>query len=346
MSPEPDDIQSEQSVAPLVMLAASLLVFGFILAFRYADDGTSDHRTPGTIQLREARAKVAEDPGGPVELTYDAALESGEAGPEGAAEGAGRSLTVQMEQQRPGVDSAKVTTRLELGVRERVRPRGDQKEGVELERTFNSARASVAEESSGETAPEISRQVARMLMGSVQRVRMTTDGKREDVEWTSVTNPQVRRTLGLIRACEQMLMPRFRDESVNAGESWTYRFPVPPSEAYREEHPSLEVDGAVTVNTQFAGVVSEDERRLAVLERRIEFQATGRSESEGESLEFSLSGSGRGEAWFDVDNGEVVESWLRLDRRESVDGGPAKSGGGEATVTLRMTEGDADPSGG
>jgi len=345
VSPDPDDIQSEQSVAPLVMLAASLTVFGFILAFRYAGDDASDHRSPGSIELRETRAKVAEDPGGAVELTYNAALESGEAAPEGFEEGVGRPMTVQMEQKKPGANST-VTTRIELGVRERARPRTDQKQGVELERTFGSARASVADETSGETAPEISRQVARMLEGSVQRVRMTTEGKREEVEWTSVTNPQVRRTLGLIRAAEQVLMPRFRDESVNAGESWTYRFPVPPSEVYRDEHPSLEVDGAVTVSTEFAGVLAEDERRLAVLERRIEFQATGRSDSEGEGLEFSLSGSGRGEAWFDVDNGEVVESWLRLDRRESIDGGPSESGGGEATVTLRMTEGDADSSGG
>ncbi len=329
------------------MLAASLTVFGFVVAFWQAGEEASDHRDPGPIELRETQVGDAEDPGGPVELTYDAALESGEAESAGFEEGAGRPLTVQMEQKKPGADSTEVTTGIELGVSERVRPRTDQNEGVELERTFKSATASVADETSGETAPEISHQVARMLKGSVQRVRMRADGKREEVDWTSVTNPQVRRTLGLIRAGEQMLMPRFRDESVNAGESWTYRFPVPPREAYREEHPSLEVDGAVTVNAQFAGVVSEDDRRLAVLERRIEFQATGRSESEGKGLEFSLSGSGRGEAWFDVDKGEVVESWLRLDRRETVDGDPEDRGGGEATLTLRMTEGNAaDSSGG
>jgi hypothetical protein len=164
---------------------------------------------------------------------------------------------------------------------------------------------------------------------------MSAAGERQAVDWTSVTNPQVRRTLGLLRAADKMLMPRFRAEPVNVDESWSYRFPAPAEQAYQRDHPGLQVDGAVNVTTRFAGVLQQDGRRLAVLVRRLEFQTTGRGNNEKSEPTFSLSGSGRGEALFDVDRGVVVDSWLRLDRSAMLRS-ERHSGGGETTIKLRL----------
>jgi hypothetical protein len=345
VSPDPDNLRSEQSVWPLVMAASCLTVLGFVLAFRTGGGGASKHEQPSPVELPGERVDDAEDPGSPVALSYrelGSAADAPDAGGT-SVEKSRRQMQLQIEQRRQSKDGGLVISGIEVDIDEVVRSRGDNKPGLEMRRTFQSARVSVADQPAegadagraGESSHEISRQVARMLNGSVERVRMSAAGERQAVDWTSVTNPQVRRTLGLLRAADRMLMPRFRAESVNVGESWSYRFPAPSEQVYQSDHPGLQVDGAVTVTTRFAGVLAQDGRRLAVLDRRLEFQTTGRGGTGKAEPKFSLSGSGRGETLFDLERGVVVDSWLRLDRSAMLRS-ERHNGGGESTIKLRL----------
>jgi hypothetical protein len=163
-------------------------------------------------------------------------------------------------------------------------------------------------------------------------------------EWTSVTNPQVRETLALVRHAQTLLMPRLPRGPVNAGESWIYHLKadtVNPMGAGR-------LKGAVEVETVYRGNVSaEADRELAYIQRRFSIDGSFvREDRSGAETRLTLEGQGRGTALFDLETGQVVESrvtFQRLLTRGGQDGEASDAGQQvqRGTVKLYLGEGSA-----
>lgn len=170
-------------------------------------------------------------------------------------------------------------------------------------------------------------QVDALLMGTSQRATIDRAGIPLSAEWTSVTNPQVRETLTLMRHAQRLLFPRMRRDAINAGERWVYEFEAKPPNT--DAIPGFK--GEVRVETVFEGVVERDGRTLALLDRNFELSGAARvvadEESDERSLEFS--GNGQGRALFDVEAGRLVESRVEMERvlRIDRDGEPVERTG-------------------
>lgn len=330
------DLRSDQSLWPLLVFGLTLSVVGFYLAFRPVPE-TERERDEITVEARHLTDDAAlepTDPGRPVELGY---------GPAGS-----RQLAFEMRQGN-GADSGTLQSRLAFVLTEESLPPDqlepsvlpeEQEPAVGLAWTFDRVAVSVRD-GGGEVGRDIVDQVDRLLVGTRQVRVFDEIGVPLAAEWTSVTNPQVRETLALVRHAQTLLLPRLPRGPVNAGESWIYHLKadtVNPMGAGR-------LKGIVEVETVYRGNVSgEADRELAYLQRRFSIDGTLVKEdgSEAETT-LSLEGEGRGTALFDLAKGQVVESrvtFQRLLTRGAEQGGESDAGQQVQRGTVKLFLGE------
>jgi hypothetical protein len=317
----------------------TLAAVGFYLAFRPVPE-TERERDEITVEARHLTDETAlepTDPGRPVELSY---------GPAGS-----RQLVFEMRQGN-GADTGTLQSRLAFVLTEEglspdqldasVLPE-DGEPALGLAWTFDRVAVSVRDDG-GEVGRDIVDQVDRLLVGTRQVRGFDDIGVPLGAEWTSVTNPQVRETLALVRHAQTLLMPRLPRGPVNAGESWIYHLKadtVNPMGAGR-------LKGAVEVETVYRGNVSaEADRELAYIQRRFSIDGSFvREDRSAAETRLTLEGQGRGTALFDLETGQVVESrvtFQRLLTRGGQDGEASDAGQQvqRGTVKLYLGEGSA-----
>lgn len=291
------------------------MVVGYGLAHR-APAPSYDGAPPFGIDAAGRAAGEGADAGGAVHPTY---------GGEGE-----RRLEVAFRADET-TRSPAVETRVDLGVRERrtSRPEG----GVELERTFDDVAVSVTRD--GESIDsQIVGQVESLLLGARAEVRLDSNGRVDGREWMSVTNPQVRQTLRVLKHAVVLATPRFRRGTINVGENWSYQFvpDAPVGGAVRS------MEALAEIEAELVGVRRRGERRLAVIDREIEVSADGSVElEEGREYGFELSADGGGRALFDLERGRIAESRVELSRRLQLLAGPDRRSTrrGELRIVLR-----------
>jgi hypothetical protein len=290
--------------------------------------------------LVDEKGLAPTDPGEPVSLAY---------GPDGD-----RRLAFEMRQRNES-RAGTLRTRLAFILSERLRSPDDgsnengestspaaEEAAVAMEWDFDRVAVSVREgEGEGEVGRDIVDQVDRLLAGTNQLRTFDRIGVPLSADWTSVTNPQVRETLALLRHAQTLLLPRLPRGRVNAGESWVYQL--------KYDRPDLAGDGrmrgTVDVETVYRGNITVgDGRELAVLRRRFSIDGVFRADDgQGAQTRVELEGTGAGTALFEPSMGRVVESRMTLDRtitRSDADSEDADVGapGGTGRVELYLGE--------
>lgn len=238
---------------------------------------------------------------GPVQLSYRA--------------GPSRMLEFSFRQSDSS-GAANVLTRIDVGLEEKRR-KFDEKPGVELERTYQKVGVTIREGDKS-VGPRITAQIESLLIGSREVARFDANGKPMGFDWESVTNPQVRQTLSIMRNTTLLVMPRLRRGAVNPGDEWKYRMGADILEDDRVDS----IDGDVNVLERYVGVVERDNRRLAVIDRTLDISGSGeiRLVDEDAPRAFDVAGQGSGRVLFDVDAGEIVRSTLTFDRELTIEG--------------------------
>lgn len=292
--------RSDQPLWPLGLLAVALASAGYGLAHR-APAPSFEGAPSFAVDASTATVEGDADVDDAVRLVY-------------AGEGKRRiGVTFRVDDT---TESPPLETRVDLGMVEQRTPRTDG--GVELERTIEDVAVAVesGEESIGSS---IVGQVESLLLGTRETVAVDAIGRVDDFEWTTVTNPQVRQTLRMLKHARVLATPRFRRGAINVGESWSYEFvpEVPVGDAIRS------MEGKTEVEATLVGVRRRDECRCAVVERSFDISADGSVEPDrGDEYGFELSAEGEGRALFDVDRGMLVESRVDLSRRLRILEGP------------------------
>ena len=240
---------------------------------------------------------------------------------EGAAEfrykpGKRRDLQLAIEQSHRQGD-AEMLTRIDLGLTE-ARRQPSEGAGVKFVREYQRVGVSIRE--NGEPVDsQIAAQIESLLVGT--RAVSTVDGigKPTAYDWRSVTNPQVRKTLYILRHATQLLTPHFRRDAVNPGDSWTYRLPADAAGGGRFVE---SIEGDVEARATFVGTVERKGRRLAVIERSLNISGSGEIQLEDEpgTRWFELTGEGSGRLLFDIEQGAIVQSRLIVDRTLELQG--------------------------
>jgi len=206
---------------------------------------------------------------------------------------------------------------MDLEFREARSGREGGEPGVRFRRTYREAGVSIGE---GElvVGPRISRQIESLLDGVESVVVVDAIGRPVEKDWTSVTNPQVRQTLRMLRHAQILLAPRPRRGETNVGESWSYRLSANRLGSDRVET----IEGEVRIRERLAELVESEGRRVAVIERELEAEASGTvrlPEGDGEHR-FQLTADGSGEARFAVVEGALVQSRLGVERELRIEG--------------------------
>ena len=310
-SGDEQDLRSEQPLWPLLLFGLSLASVGFYLAFRPAPDTPRQQDEFGIEPqyLVDERGLAPTDPGEPVLLAY---------GPDGD-----RRLAFEMR-QRNDSGAGTLRTRLAFILSERLRSPddgptegggsmspADAEAAVAMEWDFDRVAVSVRE-GEGEVGRDIVDQVDRLLAGTKQLRTFDRIGVPLSADWTSVTNPQVRETLALLRHAQTLLLPRLPRGRVNAGESWVYQL--------KSDRPNLAGDGrmkgSVDVETVYRGNITVGEgRELAVFRRTFSIDGVFRADDgQGAQRRVALEGTGSGTTLFEPSKGRVVESRITLDR--------------------------------
>jgi hypothetical protein len=252
--------------------------------------------------------------------------------------GEGRRLEFGVEQSDP-TREAGIVTHIDIELDEQRAPteEGSDSRGVRFERVYD--RVGVSIDEGGEPVQnEIAAQIESLLVGTRAISTVDTIGKPGTFEWKSVTNPQVRQTLGILRHGIQLLTPRMRRGKVNPGEKWQYKLPASGLESRYVE--SLE--GELAVEERLVGTVERDGRRLAVIDRSLQIDARGKLEVEEVSgaRAFELTGKGDGRVLFDIEAGAVVQSRLNVSRSLELEGdsGGRSSRKGEIELLVQQQD--------
>lgn len=300
MSDEDDQtLRSDQRLAPLFALAASLGVVGYIWAFRTSPDASSDRADyrPDIEQVGGAPDARAE----PAVLQYRS--------------GRDRRLAVSLHQRRGSGETLR--TRVHLGVEEVREARDDEAPGAVYRRRFDEVDIDIDEGDQG-IGSRITEQVESMVRDVESVVEVNRVGALQNGSWTSLQNPEVRQTLRMVRHAFTLLRPRPRRGALRVGDQWSYRLGAEHLESSFVES----IEGDVRIRESLARFAERDGRRHAVIERNVTVRADGRARLKGdeETRGFEVSGEGSGRVWFDVAAGGVTESRLRIRRTLTFDG--------------------------
>jgi hypothetical protein len=305
----------------LALVASALAVVGYALAFTYPRPSAS---TSPSHVAEPARSSGGSPVGtGRAELRYQP--------------GPGRRVDLRFDHLERAGD-VQSSTRVDVDIREARRPRSGRASGVRFVRNYERAGVSI-EEGDEVVGARISRQIESFLVGVKSVVEVDAIGKPVDREWKSVTNPQVRQTLRMLRHAHSLLTPRPHRGPVNIGEEWDYRMPVDHLETEQVES----IEGDVHIRESLEEIVERDGRRIAVLGRVLEAEAAGtvRAGADGEPRAFEMTASGSGRARFAVDEGALVESELEVERSLVIgeEGGTRRERTGE--LEWRLAESSA-----
>jgi len=258
---------------------------------------------------------------------------------------AGRSRQMQLAiEQTHGTGDAEMVTEIDLDMTETRRDL--EQGGVEYDRAYERVGLSITEQGEPVDA-QIAAQIESLLVGTRAVTSVSAIGKPTSHEWRSVTNPEVRHTLNIVRHSTRLLMPHLRRDAVNPGDRWTYRL---PAESVADNRFVQSLDGEVVVDTEYLGTTERGGRRLAILDRSIEVSGGGEINLEDEpgTRWFELTSQGSGRVRFDIEDGSVVDSRLSVDRSLELQGGDEQSATREGHIELYVREApksDAAPSG-
>ncbi len=304
----------------LIALAAGAV--GYYLAVTSPEPVLEHNGAFGIAARMELGDEAIGREAGPVELRYRA--------------GDDRRLEFAVEQSDPTRASG-IVTQIDLEFDEQREPTGEgaDEEGIQFEHVYE--RVGVTIEEGGEPVQnEIAAQIESLLEGTRAISTVDAIGKPGEFEWRSVTNPQVRQTLGILRHGTQLLTPRMRRGAVNPGETWQYELPASGLEGRHVQS----MEGKVTVQEKLVGIVERGSRRLAVLDRSLQVDARGKLEVEEVSgaRAFELTGEGSGRVLFDVEAGTVVQSRLTVSRSLELEEDDGERSTREGKIELLMQE--------
>ncbi len=301
------------------MIAAAAGSVGYYLALT-APEPTLEPGGPFGIEARqEVDAAAIDREAKPTRLRY-------RAGPD-------RRLEYALEQSGP-TGSPEIVTRIEAELAESRRAI-EGEEAIEYERTYD--RVGVAIDEDGEAVQaDIAAQIESLLQGTRSVATRRATGAPGEFEWRSVTNPQVRQTLNILRHGGRLLTPRLRDGAVNPGEGWEYRLPASGLESRHVRA----VDGEIAVEEEFVGIVEAENDTLGVVDRSLELEADGEVEPEDapDAYGFELRGEGTGRVLFDVEAGAIVQSRLTMSRRLKLEDGESGRERREGRIELLLQE--------
>ncbi|MFB6350170.1 MAG: hypothetical protein ABEK29_00040 [Bradymonadaceae bacterium] len=301
---------------PLLLIALAMGTVGYYLALS-SPEPQLEHRGAYGIERSEPidPEAVADDEN--VTLQYGA-------GPE-------RSLQLAIDQSHRAGDS-EMTTQIDLDLSE---TRESVDGGIEYTREYEQVGVSMQENGRPVDA-EIAAQIESLLVGTRAVSTVSSIGRPKTHEWRSVTNPQVRQTLYILRHATRLLTPHLRRDAVNPGDSWSYTL---PAKSVADSQFVESLDGKVRVRMEYVGTVERDGRRLAVLDRSIELSGGGEIQLEEEPGPrwFELSGQGSGRVLFDIERGMVVESRVNFERTLELQGpeGETRKRKGQIELYLR-----------
>lgn len=300
----------------LIALAAGAV--GYYLALT-APEPVLEHRGAFGITARtELDDEAIERESDPVELRYGVRDD--------------RRLEFAVEQSDPTRESG-IVTQIAIELDEQREPAGE--DGVQFDRIYE--RVGVTIDEDGEPVQnDIAAQIESLLEGTRAISTVDAIGKPGEFDWRSVTNPQVRQTLGILRHGTQLLTPRMRRGAVNPGETWRYEV---PASGFQSRHVQSMV-GKVAVAERLVGTVEREGRRLAVIDRSLQVDASGKLEVQEVSgtRAFELTGEGAGRVLFDIEAGTVVQSLLTVSRNLELEDGEGERSTREGKIELLMQE--------
>ncbi len=294
---------------PLFAIALALMSVGFYLAL---EQGSEVDLGEGTrADLADTRPLVIDDKAvstdiAPVELRH-APFDSRTVG-----------MTLRQNSQREGAtgDSGVLDTVVELGLEEDVAKADaqqfDREDVLAVTRNYQRAQAEVTGAGGEVIGGGITSQVEDLLRGSVTRMFIAQNGEPLDFEWREVPNPQARRMLYLVRDAHTFLTPRYFTGAVNPGDTWSYKRPIVVPRA------DVTVEGEVTIDNRFVGVIEDGERRLGVVRQTLEASAEGKLDTEDAQSSFTLTGEGIGLVLVSIDEGKTYAADVSFERKLTV----------------------------
>ena len=151
-------------------------------------------------------------------------------------------------------------------------------------------------------------------------LKITPDGRLLGFDWVSASNPQIRRTLALLRDLSLLVAPQMPPDPVSGQASWSWELPLslapaPVADALLELQ-----GGSLEARATLHGATTRGGRELAVIGLEFTMSARGAlqaaaaedegGEGSGEAARvgaqgFALEGSGRGLLLFDLDTGQI-----------------------------------------
>lgn len=302
----------------LIALAAGAV--GYYLALTAPEPVLEHSGAFGITARMELDDEAIERESEPVELRYRV--------------GDDRRIEFAVEQSDPTRRSGIVTQiAIEFDEQRELTGEGGEQEAVQFDRVYE--RAGVTIDEDGEPVQnDIAAQIESLLEGTRAISTVDAIGKPGEFDWRSVTNPQVRQTLGILRHGTQLLTPRMRRGAVNPGETWRYEV---PASGFQSRHVQSMV-GKVAVAERLVGTVERDGRRLAVIDRSLQVDASGKLEVQEISgpRAFALTGEGSGRVLFDIEAGAVVQSLLTVSRSLELEDGEGERTTREGKIELLM----------
>lgn len=282
--------RSDRPLYPALIAACGIALIGGLWSLQGAEDYGTDvveapkWREVASVDVDELEPQLWEDP---VEL--------------GWRPGPTMSSTLEMRQVRESDgDDGGAVVRLEIDCDESID--GDEGELV-VERTL-AARAVDVRRGGQPLNLDLDGQVAAAIDGARYEFDIDERGVAGEIRWDRQHHPGLEPTAQLVASVQQLLVPRFPAEPVLVGESWSYEIPFPPSML---EDSEWTVEGGAEVDNQLSGVFLDDQDPVAAISR--EFSAEIR-EISGENSR-SVEVTGRGTAYFDLNDGRLVASELR-----------------------------------
>jgi hypothetical protein len=313
------DHRSDQKLWPLFVIALALGAVGYVTALSNPNPDLGQEQSYSAEWGAETDVGEPSEESGPVDLAYRS--------------GGERRLQIGFRQADTSGEHD-VETRIDLEVAEKrhQRPEAD---GVRLERTYEKVGVSIRENERS-IGPKIAAQMESLLLGSREILEVDPIGKPQEREWESVTNPQVRQTLRILRHATLLVMPRPRRGEVNPGDEWSYRLPAEIVDSSNTK----QLEGEVGVREHYRGTVERQGRRLAVIERSFDLGASGqiRPRHDADFRSFDLVGEGTGRVLFDPEAGAVVESRLEVSRSLEIEGSDRQAGPRKGTIRIRLRE--------
>lgn len=280
--------ENKQHIFPLFGLAFGLAALGLYL-------GVTDQPQPPEIDEQSRLPRISFEPPSDLQNKTD----DSRAVRLSYSVGQTRRVTLGLEQKntRSGRDSS-LATNIELSLREHTKKTD---KGLRSSRHIEAARVRV-QEAGKPIAPNVNRQLQKNLPGTVLTHTFESNGRTRQIRWKAVNNPQLERTLALIKSTAELLTPRFQRGAVMPGDTWEYRIP------HQLGSDQLEMEGSLTVQNELLGTyTTSSDDKLAVIRQNHEVTSRGRVDAGGDrpATQSEVSGTGRSTIYFDVNAGAV-----------------------------------------